>query len=204
MQLALLLRLSSLALAPHDLEDIAQRFLPGIETGSDFAPLLLAEDAVGGAVDEEDLFLLGQLALDEPGADHVDDPHLDVLGGDLQRLGDALVLELAGAGGGGEGGEGEEAHLAVQDVGVEGVVVHEGVVLVAEVGVVLELLLGYDLEQLGPHGVRVREGLDGGQRGEVVEVEVRAGEEGGFEGAESEVGGLGGAEGGGVLGVEGA
>jgi len=179
-QVALLLRLGSLSLPPDDVEHVAQGLLPGVQARGDLAPLLLAEDAVCSAVDEEHLLLLRQLALDKSGADDVDDPHLNLLCWDLKGLCDALVLELAAVGGGSKGGEGEETHLAVELLTVQVVVLEEGVVLVAEVVVVLELLLGDDLEQLGPDGLGVGERLHGGEGSEVEEIEVDVGEERGF------------------------
>ena len=56
---------------------------------------MVAEDAVGAAVDEELLLLLAELALDKSGADAVDDPHLNVGGGHVQSLGDVTVGESA-------------------------------------------------------------------------------------------------------------
>jgi len=80
---------------------------------------------------------LGELALDETGADDVDDPHFDVLRGNLQGAGDLRVGDGAGLGGGGEGGEGEEAYFAVEDGIVEVLFFEPARVLIGEVIVVV-------------------------------------------------------------------
>ena len=59
-------------------------------------------------------------------------------------------------------------------------------VLVAEVFVIFEFFLGEDFEKLTMDGVRVAEGLDGGEGGEVIEVVVGIGHESGFESSEGE------------------
>lgn len=199
--LTVLLLLCGSLLASNDNQNVAQRLLPCLNTVGNLAPLLLSKDTVGGAVDEENLLLLGELSLDEAGADNVDNPHLDVGLWDLEALGDACVWDLLVWGGGGKGGEGHEAHFAVEDGGVEVVVAEEGVVLVTEVVVVLELLLRKDIEEVGPDWLGLGESLDGWEGVKVVEVEVGAGEEGGLESAEGERGGLLGCKLSGVIGL---
>ena len=93
--LALPLRLGVALLLTKGDGDVAQHGAPAVDPVAELAPLLLAEHAVRRPVDQEDLLLLGQLALDEAGADDVDGPQLDLLGGYLQRLRDALVGDLA-------------------------------------------------------------------------------------------------------------
>ena len=95
MHLSLLLDLSLLSLALNDFQDGSQAILPIIKTRGYLAPLLLAEDAVRGAVHKEHLLLLRELAFHEPCADHVDDPHLDVRVRNLQGFGDAPIVDLA-------------------------------------------------------------------------------------------------------------
>lgn len=202
--LTVLLLLCSCLLASDDNKNVAQGLLPRLNTVGNLAPLLLGEDTVSGAVDEENLLLLGELSLDEAGADDVDNPHLNIGLWDLEALGNACVWDLLVWGGGGEGGEGHEAHFAVEDGRVEVVVAEEGVVLIAEVVVVLELLLGENVEEVGPDWLRLGESLDGWKGVQVVEVEVVAGEEGGFESTEGERGGLLGSKLGGVIGFVGA
>ena len=156
-----------------DAEDALEGGTPHVEAGSDLAPLVLAKDAVGGTVDEEGLFLLGELALDEADADGVDGPHLDVVRGDLQGLGDGSVGEGAGLrGGSGDAGEGEQTHLALQGSGVEVGLGQEIGVGLVEVAEVVELLGVEDFEQLEPDGLGLAQGLDRVELGQVVEVKV--------------------------------
>ena len=77
---------------------------------------------------------------------------------------------------------------------VELLVLDPALVLVPEVVVVLEVLLGEDVEELRVDGVRVAQGLDGGKRAQVVEVEAGGGRDGHAEGAEGELLGLVGGE----------
>lgn len=137
-----------------------KRRAPVVHAGGQLLVLLLAKDAVGDLVDEEHATLLGELAFDETGADDVDCPHLDVLFGDLQGLGDSGVLDLAARCGGSETGECEEAHLAIQFFAVELLLVNPSLVLVVEVDEVLKILLGEDIQKLGVDGMGVAEGLD--------------------------------------------
>ncbi len=202
--LAILLLLCGSLLATDDDQDVAQRLLPGFDAGSNLAPLLLSKDAVGGAVNKENLLLLGKLALDESCANNVDDPHLNVRLWNLQSLGDAAVWDLAIWSGGSEGGQGNEAHLAVEDGGVEAIVGNEGVVLITEVVVILELLLGEDIKEVGPDWLGFGQSLDSWEGVKVVEVEVGGGEESSLQGAKSEGGGLWGGEGSGISGIVGA
>lgn len=188
--LAILLLLCGSLLASDNNEDVAERVLPGLNAVGNLAPLLLGKDTVGGAVDEENLLLLGELSLNETSADDVDNPHFDVGLWDLESLGDACVWDLLVWGRGGKGGESHEAHLAVEDGGVEVVVTEEGVVLVTEVVVILKLLLGEDVEEVGPDWLGLGESLDGWESVQVVEVEVGVGEEGGLESAEGELGSI--------------
>ena len=174
-------------LAADDGDEVVDNGLVLVDAGAELAPLLLAEDAVGGAVDEEDLLLLGQAALDQFGADDVDGPQLDLAGGDLQGAGNGLVGDLAVGRAGGQAGEGEEAHLAAQDVVVELLLLDEALVLLVEVVVVLEVLLGKDVEQLRVDRVRVAEGLDRRLDAQVLEVEAGGREQGQAEGAEGEL-----------------
>lgn len=46
-------------------------------------------------MDQEGLVELRELPLDEAGADHVDDPELDFLAGDVEAAGDHVVGEFA-------------------------------------------------------------------------------------------------------------
>ena len=202
--LAILLLLCGRLLASDNNEDVAERVLPGLNTVGNLAPLLLGKDTVGGAVDEENLLLLGELSLNETGADDVDNPHLDVGLWDLESLGNACVWDLLVWGGGGKGGESHEAHLAVEDGGVQVVVAEERVVLVAEVVIVLKLLLGEDIEEVGPDWLGLGESLDGWEGVQVVEVEVGVGKEGGLESAEGELGSILVGEGGGIVRLVGA
>lgn len=142
-------------------------------------------------MDQKGLVELGELALDEAGADDVNDPHFDVLGGDLQGAGDLGVGDGAGLGGGGDGGEGEEAHFAVEDGVFEALVFEPARVLVGEVVVVVQELHVDDFKELEVFRVGLAEGLDGVDGGEVLEVEVGGVGEGGFEGADAEVAGVG-------------
>jgi hypothetical protein len=192
MRLPLRQRHRRLSFPLHHLQHTPHALLPGIQARGHLAPLLLAKHAVGRLVHKEHLLLLRELALHESGTDHVNDPHLDIFGGDLERLGNALVFEFAGRCACRQGCEGEESHLTVQLAVVETFALDEAIVLVSEVVVILEFLLSNDLEQLGVHGMGVAEGLDGAQGGQVVEVEVRVREERGFEGAEGEGLGIGG------------
>lgn len=204
MRLAILLLLCGCLLASDNNEDVAERVLPGLNAVGNLAPLLLGKHTVGGAVDEENLLLLGELSLNETGADDVDNPHLDVGLWDLESLGNTCVWDLLVWGRGGKGGEGHEAHLAVEDGRVEVVVAEEGVVLVAEVVVILKLLLGEDVEEVGPDWLGIRESLDGWESVQVVEVEVGVGDEGGLESAEGELGSILIGEGSGVIRLVGA
>ncbi len=120
---------------------------------------------------QEDLLLLRQAALHQLGPDDVDRPHLDILRGDLQRLGDVGVRNLAVGRAGSQAGEGEQADLALQLVVVELLLLDPALVFVSEVVVVLEILLGEDLEQLRVDGVRVAERLYGGEAAQILEVE---------------------------------
>lgn len=202
--LAILLILRGRLLASDNNENVAERVLPGLNAVGNLAPLLLGKDAVGGAVHEENLLLLRELSLNETGADDVDNPHLDVGLWNLEGLRDACIWDLLVWGGGGEGGEGHEAHLAVEDGGIEVVFAEEGIVLVAEVVVILKLLLGEDVEEVGPDWLGLGESLDGWESVQVVEVEVGVGEESGLEGAEGELGGILVGEGGSIIGLVGA
>jgi hypothetical protein len=59
-------------------------------------------------------------------------------------------------------------------------------VLVAEVFVVFEFFLGEDFEEFAVDRVGVAEGLDGGERGEIIEIIVGVGYKSGFESSEGE------------------
>lgn len=63
-------------------------------------------------MDQESLVELAELALDETRANDVNDPHLNVVGWDVQGFGDGLVWEGAGWGSGGKRSESEEADFA--------------------------------------------------------------------------------------------
>ena len=190
LRLTLPLRLNVGLRLTHHAREAVDDALELVDAGAELAPLLLAKDAVGGPVNEEHLLLLRQAALDQLGADHVNGPHLDVLGGDLKRVGDVLVGDLAVGRAGGEGGEGQEAHLALELLVVELLLLDPTLVLVSEVVVVLEVLLGEDVEQLGVHGLRVVERLHRGEDAEVLEVEAAGRGDGHAEGAERELLGL--------------
>lgn len=178
-------------LLSHDSQDALQARPPRVQTPLHLGPLLLAKDAVRAAVDEEGLVQLGQLALHQPRPDHVDDPHLHVFARDLQRARDVLVRQAPALRARGQRGEREQAHLAVQDRGVEGGDGEEVVVGLDEVVVVVQQLGVEHLEQLVPLRVRLAERLDGVAGGEVLEVKVGGLGEGGFEGADGEGAGLG-------------
>jgi hypothetical protein len=107
--------------------------------------------------------------------------------GDLQRLCDVGVRDLAVRGAGGQAGEGEQADLALQLLVVELLLLNPALVLVIEVVVVLKVLLGEDLEKLRVDGVRVAERLYGREDAQILEVETGGRQEGDAEGLEGEL-----------------
>lgn len=139
-------------------------------------------------MDQKRLIQLAQLPLHQARPDHIDDPHLDILGRHGERARDvrirqaARVLRL-----GRQAGEGQQADLAQQGVGIEPVGGEEGRVGVEPVGVVLEGLAVEEVEELVPGRVGLAERLDGVAVGQVLEDEVGRVREGGLAGAEGEV-----------------
>ena len=63
-------------------------------------------------MDQESLIELAEFALDKTRADNINDPHLNVVGWDVQGFGDGLVWEGAGWSSGGKRSEGEKADFA--------------------------------------------------------------------------------------------
>ena len=75
----------------------------------------------------------------------------------------------------------------MQPLVVELLLLDPALVLLSKVVVVLEVLLGEDVEELREDGVRIAEGLHGGEGAEVLEVEAGGGRDGGSDGAEGEL-----------------
>ena len=107
-------------LLPHDSQDPFQTRPPRIQTPLHLGPLLLPENPIRAAVDEERLVQLGQLPLHETRPDHVNHPHLHILAGDLEGARDVLVGQAPALRARGQGREREQAHLPMQDGRVEG------------------------------------------------------------------------------------
>lgn len=187
----------ALALGADDGQDTLQRAAPDHQTALDLGPLLLAEYTVGGAVDKELGAQLRELALDQTGADGVNDPHLNVGGGDTQGRGNGGVGERARGGGSRQRGEGQETHLGLQSIGGLGEHAagdrserggaNEGLVGVEGVG-------GEDLQQLEERAVAGAERLHGIGGSQGSEVENGRAAQRRSESADSQVasGGLGG------------
>ena len=191
-------------LGAHDTQDTVQTASPDHQASLDLGPLLLAKDAVGGAVDEELLSQLRELALDQPGADGINDPFLDVGGRHAQRGGDGGIGQRAsGRRRGGQRRQGQQSQLGGQ--GIAGVGQHaardrrqrggghQGLVGVQGVR-------GEDLQQLEEGTVAGAQGLHGVGRRQRREVEDGRMLQGGGQGSHGQVarlrpGGVGGGDG---------
>lgn len=79
---------------------------------------------------------------------------------------------------GGQTSQGKESHLAVQLAVIQALLLDKSIMLVLEIIVVLELLLGENFEEFRVDCVGIAEGLDGGKGGKIVEVEMGVGKEG--------------------------
>src|SRR5690242_17793085 len=189
--LLFLLLKEPLLLLLDDLKYTNQAIPPHVEPARNLSPLVLAKDAVCGAVDQECLVELAELALNESGADHIDDPHLNVFAGNLQRLCNLLVRErplLTRRRG--DRGECEEANLAVESIVVEAGLLDPAVVLVLEVVEIVYNVRVEDLKELKVDGFGVAERLNRVEVGEVLEVEVAGVGQGGLQRAERQLLGL--------------
>jgi hypothetical protein len=177
LNLTLLLGLGVGLLLTHDAKDVLQSCPPVINSVGQLLVLLLAEDTVCNLVNEELLALLGELALDKTGTDHVNGPHLDLVLGDLQSLGDLGVFDFAARRGGGQAGKCQKAHLAVELLVVQLLLLNPTLVLIIEIVVVLEILFSKDIEKLRVDGVGVAEGLHAGNAPKILEKEMVVGGE---------------------------
>lgn len=184
--LALLLGLDVNAGLQQVLQHGAQRRLPLVDARRQLLPLPSAEHSEGDLVHEEHALLLRQLTLDQTGADSVNGPHLNLVLLDLQGFGNGGVGDLAAGSGGSQAGKRQQAHLAVQLLAIQAFLLNEALVLVVEVVVVLEVLLGKDLEKLGVGGVGVAQGLDTGNATQLLEEVVGAGQQRGLDGLQSQ------------------
>lgn len=154
-------------------------------------------------MDQERLIQLTQLPLHQPRANHINDPHLDILRRDGQRARDlrigqaALMLRLCGR----KTRQREQPHLSQQDRGIQLLAREEIRVGIEPLGIILQPLRVEEFEQFIPgRVVRVAEGLHGVAVGEVLKDEVGGVGEGGLAGADGEVvrwlgGGFGGGDG---------
>lgn len=149
LDLALLLCLGVGLLLAQNAQNVLQGCPPVVNPVGQLLVLLLAKDAVCDLVNKEFLALLGKLALNKSGTDHVNGPHLNLGLGNLESLGDLGVLDLAARGGGSQAGESQEAHLTVKLLVVELLLLNPTLVLVVEVVVILQVLLSKDIEELG-------------------------------------------------------
>ena len=196
----------TLALGADHGENVLEGTAPHHQAALDLGPLLLTKDTVGGAVDKEFGLQLGELALNKTGTDGVNNPHLDIGGGNAQSGGDGGVGERARGGGGGQRGEGEETHLGLQSIGglSEDAARDGGERGGRDEGLVgVEGVRGEDLEQLEEGAVAGTQGLDGIGGSEGSEVEDSGATQGGSESTHSELAGLGLADIGSVDGLQG-
>ncbi len=155
-------------LLAQDIADVSQRGPPQVNSGGVLLPLLLAEDALGNLVNQEHLSMLRKLPLAQACSDDVDCPHLDFFDGDLQGLCYALVLDLATGSRSGETGKRQETHFPLQLMGIQLLLFHKVDVIVVEVDIVVEVLLGEDVQKLGIYRMRVAKSSDAGDRTEIL------------------------------------
>ncbi|KAI6766770.1 hypothetical protein HG531_011992 [Fusarium graminearum] len=152
LNLTLLLGLGIGLFLAQDAKDVLQSCPPVVDSVGQLLVLLLTEHTVCDLVNEELLALLGKFTLDEASANHIDSPHLNLILGDLQSLGDLGVFNFAARSGSGQAGECQEAHLAVELLVVQALLLNPTLVLIVEVVVVLKILLSKDIKKLRVDG----------------------------------------------------
>jgi len=163
-----LVSLDTVSCTLHNLADVKESFPPGSKSVANLDPLVKTKHSVTAPVDEESLVQLAEFAFNKTGTDDINDPHLNVLGGDAEGLGDVLVWEGAAWGAGGEGSEGEETDFAEENVVWETysknlvgrsvlnhykmwditIILDPAVVLIVKLLIILQITTGKDLEQV--------------------------------------------------------